>query len=326
MTAPSTPSTPSTLSTSSAPSTPPAALSADRPRRAQFRCLHRLRVRWAEVDMQKIVFNAHYLMYADNAMGEYWRQLAVPYEAGMQALGGELYVKKAEVQYHASARLDDVLGVGLRCLRIGRSSLQFVFGIFCGDRLLVSGELIYVFADPATQTSRPVPEALRAMIERFEAGEPMVEVRVGDWATWGPAASALRTEVFVAEQGIAAALEQDGRDADAVHAVAFNRLGLPVATGRLLRGDAGEGLIGRMAVDRAVRGQGWGREVLDALVDAAAQRGDGRVTLHAQATAEAFYRRAGFSVRGEPYEEAGIPHVTMQRHLEAAIESGAACA
>ncbi len=123
-----------------------------RPRRAQFRCLHRLRVRWAEVDMQKIVFNAHYLMYADNAMGEYWRQLAVPYEACMHVLGGELYVKKAEVEYHASARLDDVLDVGLRCVRLGTTSLRFAFGIFCGDRLLVSAtgiEFAYSQAPPS---------------------------------------------------------------------------------------------------------------------------------------------------------------------------------
>ena len=49
--------------------------------RSDFRCVHRLRVRWAEVDMQKIVFNAHYLMYIDNAMSDYWRALALPYEA-----------------------------------------------------------------------------------------------------------------------------------------------------------------------------------------------------------------------------------------------------
>jgi len=224
------------------------------PQRTQFRCLHRLRVRWAEVDMQKIVFNAHYLMYADTAMGDYWRSLAVPYEAGMQALGGELYVKKATVEYHASARLDDVLDVGLRCVRIGNSSLLFGFGIFGGDRLLVSGELVYVFADPATQKSRTVPATLRVMLEQFEAGHAMVEVRVGDWAALGREAHALRTAVFVQEQGIDAAMEVDGRDDSAVHAVAFNRLGLPIATGRLLRGREGEGVIGRMAVDRAVRG------------------------------------------------------------------------
>ena len=36
--------------------------------RQNFRCMHRLRVRWAEVDMQQIVFNAHYLLYIDYAM------------------------------------------------------------------------------------------------------------------------------------------------------------------------------------------------------------------------------------------------------------------
>jgi hypothetical protein len=58
--------------------------------RSDFRCFHRLRVRWAEVDMQKIVFNAHYLMYIDTAMSDYWRALALPYEASMETLGGEM--------------------------------------------------------------------------------------------------------------------------------------------------------------------------------------------------------------------------------------------
>ena len=44
-----------------------------------FSCIERLRVRWSEVDMQKIVFNAHYLTYIDMAMAAYWRRLALPY-------------------------------------------------------------------------------------------------------------------------------------------------------------------------------------------------------------------------------------------------------
>ena len=96
--------------------------------RKDFRCCHRLRVRWSEVDIQKIVFNAHYLTYADCAMTEYWRALALPYEAGMQALDGEVYLKKASVEYHASARLDDLLDLGLRCARVGNTSLVFECG------------------------------------------------------------------------------------------------------------------------------------------------------------------------------------------------------
>lgn len=283
--------------------------------RQNFRCMHRLRVRWAEVDMQKIVFNAHYLMYIDTAMSEYWRALALPYEASMHILGGEMYVKKATVEYHASAKLDDTLDVGLRCARIGNSSCLFEAAIFCGDRLLVTGELVYVFADPATQTSTPVPAALRAMLEGFEAGAEMVEVRTGDWNTLGRDAARLRTAVFVREQGIPADVEADALDASARHAVLYNRLGQPVATGRLLQQAPGVGRIGRMAVDRSVRGAQWGRVLLAALVEAARARGDTQVQLHAQCSAQGFYERAGFTVAGAPYEEAGLAHVLMTQAL-----------
>jgi len=266
--------------------------------------------------MQKIVFNAHYLMYIDTAMSEYWRALALPYEASMLALGGEIYVKKATVEYHASARLDDTLDVGLKCARIGNSSCLFTAGIFCGDRLLISAELVYVFADPATQTSRPVPPALRAIFEGFEAGAEMAEVRTGDWNTLGRDAGRVRTAVFVHEQGIPADVEADIHDISARHAVLYNRLGMPIAAGRLLQPSPGVGRIGRMAVDRSVRGAQWGRQLLDALVDAARARGNTEVQLHAQSSAEGFYRRAGFSVVGEPYEEAGIANIAMARKLQ----------
>ena len=283
--------------------------------RQNFRCMHRLRVRWAEVDMQKIVFNAHYLMYIDTAMSEYWRALALPYEASMHILGGEMYVKKATVEYHASAKLDDTLDVGMRCARIGNSSCVFEAAIFCGDRLLVTGELVYVFADPATQTSTPVPAALRAMLEGYEAGAEMVEVRTGDWNTLGRDAARLRTAVFVREQGIPADVEADALDASARHAVLYNRLGQPVATGRLLQQAPGVGRIGRMAVDQSVRGAQWGRVLLAALLEAARARGDTQVQLHAQCSAQGFYERAGFTVAGAPYEEAGLAHVLMTQAL-----------
>ncbi|TFZ00903.1 YbgC/FadM family acyl-CoA thioesterase [Ramlibacter henchirensis] len=284
-------------------------------KRNEFRFFHRLRVRWAEVDMQKIVFNAHYLMYFDTAVADYWRALALPYEEAMHQLDGDLYVKKATVEFNASARMDDMLDVGLRCGRIGNSSMAFQGAIFRGEQLLITCELVYVFADPATQTSRPVPQALRAILTGFEAGEPVVEVRTGRWADLGKDASAIRTSVFVEEQRIPAEMEWDEADEDAVHAVAYNRLGQPVATGRLLQARPGEAKVGRMAVHQVLRGSGLGRQVLQALSDAAAAHGDTRVVLHAQRTAEDFYRRLGFQPQGEPFDEAGIPHIEMSAPL-----------
>lgn len=277
-----------------------------------FRLQHRLRVRWAEVDLQGIVFNAHYLAWLDVALTEYWRALGLPYVEAMALLGGDLYVKKADLTYHASARLDDWVDLRLRCAAIGRSSLRLEGRIECQGRLLVSGELLYVFADPATQTSRAVPEALRTTIEAFETGQAVTELTLGDWATLGERAAPLRQQVFIHEQGVPADMEWDADDALSLHALLCNRLGQVLATGRLLPSQDGQARLGRMAVHRAMRGAGCGRQVLLALMAAARQRGDHSVLLHAQAGAEPFYAAAGYVRAGEPFDEVGIPHITMR--------------
>jgi YbgC/YbaW family acyl-CoA thioester hydrolase len=284
-------------------------------KRNEFRHLERLRVRWAEVDMQKIVFNAHYLMYFDTAVAGYWRAMALPYHDTMEYLAGDLYARKATVEYHASAKYDDQIEVGVRTQRIGNSSMVLACGVFRSEQLLVGGELVYVFADPATMTSRPIPQQLREVLQDFEAGKPMIDVRVGSWKELGAAAQAIRKQVFIEEQQIAADLEWDGVDPDCVHALAVNRFGVPLATGRLLEHVPGVAKIGRMAVRSSMRGSRIGRAVLDALVLAARQRGDREALLHAQYSAAPFYARAGFTERGPVFEEAGIPHVEMVRTL-----------
>ena len=285
------------------------------PEPGDFRCKTRLRVRWAEVDMQKVVFNAHYLSYVDVAASEYWRALAVPYEEGAQRLGCEPFLKATALEYHASAQLDDVIDVGMRCAKLGNTSASFEAAVFCGGRLLVTAKLVYVFAD-ASRKPTPLPQAYRDMVQRFEAGEPVVQLRTGHWNELGREAMRLRMEVFVREQGIPAEIEADEYDASALHAVATNGLGMCVATGRMLpAGESGVMRIGRMAVHRALRGQQWGRLVLDALEGEARRKGMRRLELHAQCTAESFYRRAGFTVLGERYEEAGIPHLSMFKNL-----------
>ena len=284
-------------------------------KRADFRLVHRLRVRWAEVDLQKIVFNAHYLMYFDTAFTDYWRALGLPFEAAMLQLGGELYVKKASLEFHGSARFEDQLEVALKCERIGNSSLVFRGAIFRGDEFLIECELVYVFADPASQTSRPVPEALRQLIARYEAGEPVLDIKTDDWVRLGQDAATLRTAVFLQEQGIAPELEWDEADQLALHAVAYNALGQPLATARLVAIDKQRGKIGRMAVHHAVRGSRVGQRILAALIAAARQRGNIEVILHAQKSAEGFYLRQGFVPRGEAFDEVSIAHIEMVKAL-----------
>src|SRR5207253_4754196 len=120
--------------------------------------------------------------------------------------------------------------------------------------LLITCELVYVFADPATQRSKPVPESLRDLLAAFEAGEDVIDVRVGSWAELREPARRIRTEVFIDEQRVPLEMEWDDADESCVHAVAYNRLGQAVGTARLMPSDDGSAKIGRVAVNKVLRG------------------------------------------------------------------------
>ena len=281
---------------------------------ADFRFHHRFSVCRAELG-QQAAFNPHDLSCFDRATTGYWLALALPYAAAMQRLGGDLFLRKATVEFNGSASLEDDLDIGLRCHRIDDASLIFLGGVFRGDQPLMAAELVYVFADSATQRNRPVPAPLRALLEAHEAGQPVTRTQVGDWATLREPASAVRTAVFIEEQGIAREDEWDEADHAAVHAVVSNLLGMPVATGRLLQDAPRAGRIGRMAVLQPLRGSGLGHAVVESLERAARARGDRELRLSAQRSAEGFYRRLGYPPHGAPYEEVGIPHIGMRRAL-----------
>ncbi len=137
---------------------------------ADFRLRERVRVRWAETDPQGIVFNGHYLTYFDVAITEYWRAIGKPYPAGFQGSGVDVFAVRSTVEYLAPARYDDVIDVGCRAARLGRSSIAFELAIFRGDERITRGEVVYVTADPSARKSVPIPDWLRAPIERYEGG------------------------------------------------------------------------------------------------------------------------------------------------------------
>src|SRR5262245_61898599 len=136
--------------------------------RSDFRFSHRLRVRWGEVDPQNIVFNANYLMYFDVGASEYWRELGFAYPDGFSQFGVDTFVVKATLEFHAPARYDDEIDLFVRLARIGRTSMRVALEVHRGDDHIVTGELIYVVADPNTRKPTPVPDALRTAIVAYE--------------------------------------------------------------------------------------------------------------------------------------------------------------
>jgi acyl-CoA thioester hydrolase len=144
----------------------------ERPARSDFTLAHRFRVRWAEVDLQGVVFNAHYLTYFDIAIGEYWRAIGQGFERELREIYMQLYAVKATIQYHASAHYDEEVEACARVTRLGRSSLTFAFGIWRGAEHLISGEIIYVHAEPETKRSAKLPDLLKNAILGYERVKP----------------------------------------------------------------------------------------------------------------------------------------------------------
>jgi acyl-CoA thioester hydrolase len=135
-----------------------------------FRLRERLRVRWAETDAQGIVFNGHYLTYFDVAITEYWRAVGLPYPAALAGTGVDLFAVKSTVEYVAPARYDDVIEVGCRAARLGRSSITFELAIRRDGQLLTRGEVVYACADPVARKSCPIPDRIRQAIAAWEPG------------------------------------------------------------------------------------------------------------------------------------------------------------
>ena len=122
---------------------------------------------------------------------------------------------------------------------------------------------------------------------------------------------AVREPVFVVEQNVPLELEWDDLDPHCHHVIARDNQHQPIGTGRLTP----DHTIGRMAVVREWRGKGVGDALLQALIEKARELGWTEVSLHSQVDAIGFYEKSGFSVYGERYMEAGIPHQSMRLAL-----------
>ena len=138
-----------------------------------------------------------------------------------------------------------------------------------------------------------------------------------DWAHHSGLLSELRHRVFVDEQGVPEVLELDEFDATATHWMARIQ-DTVVATARMLD----SGVIGRMAVLKPYRGKGIGSALLTAMIKEAKARNYPLIQLGAQEHAIAFYKRAGFRVKGPRFMDAGIAHQHMHMSLNSALPRG----
>ncbi len=132
-------------------------------RAAPFR--HTLRPRYSEVDMQKVVFNGHWLDYFDDASTRFFESLGFDPRDFVHGKGFDLMVVRAVLEWKSPATFDEVVVIEVTCDRIGTKSFDLRYAAGVEGRPACVGVVTYVSVSPGTKESTAVPEALRSKLE-----------------------------------------------------------------------------------------------------------------------------------------------------------------
>ena len=136
-----------------------------------FPFAHTLRVRYSEIDGQKVAYNSHYLTYLDVAITEYFRSLGIGF---LESSEFDIALVKATLEFKRPARLDDLLDVHVSIPRLGNSSFTGRFricphGSLDEDQVHLQAEVIYVSFSAEEGRAVPIPGWVRERIGASEA-------------------------------------------------------------------------------------------------------------------------------------------------------------
>jgi acyl-CoA thioester hydrolase len=116
------------------------------------------RIRYSECDQQGVVFNSWYVMFMDDAVDVWLREL----DRDFESRGWEVMVKRSEIVWHDSARHNEVLTLACEVSRWGNTSLDVSISGSVGERHCFDGKMVYVVVDTSERSPVPIPDDLRS--------------------------------------------------------------------------------------------------------------------------------------------------------------------
>lgn len=144
-----------------------------KPTRSDFSFFETIRVRYAEIDAQSIVFNAHYLTYFDVAVTEYFRErTGKSYSELVAEFQIDFHVQQSLIDYHSPARFDDLLEIGVRGAYRGARAF-WDLAIFRDEDLLCSGRLTYAAVDAVSGGVKRIPPAVAEQLRLNQLTQEM---------------------------------------------------------------------------------------------------------------------------------------------------------
>jgi acyl-CoA thioester hydrolase len=141
--------------------------------RKDFRFFNTFRVRYAEIDGQGIVFNAHYMNYAEISLTEYLRHLGLDYVSLVQEGKMDMALVKSTLEFKASAYFDELLDVGVRVTGIGSTSFTVMFEMYRNEseEMILKANNVYVNYNVRERRADSVPDFFRRVVAQFEGGD-----------------------------------------------------------------------------------------------------------------------------------------------------------
>ena len=131
---------------------------------------YNFRIRYSEVDAQRIVYNSHYLTFLDVSIFEFFSAIGFNQEKYIKETNNEFHTVKAIVEYKAPATLGDTVEVFTRIKNIGNSSITFQQEIYLlkSNDLIATGEIIWVNTNQDEMKSTRVPDHLRDLLKEYQ--------------------------------------------------------------------------------------------------------------------------------------------------------------
>ena len=131
---------------------------------------YNFRIRYSEVDAQKIVYNSHYLTFLDVSIFEFFDAIGFNQEEYIKETNNEFHTVRAVLEYKAPATLGDTIEVLTRIKKIGNSSITFQQEIYLheSDKLLATGEIVWVNTNQEEMVPTAVPDYLRQLLKNYQ--------------------------------------------------------------------------------------------------------------------------------------------------------------
>jgi len=124
-----------------------------------------VRVFYEDTDAGAVVYYANYLKFCERARTEWLRSLGFEQQKLAKEQSIFFVVRRAETDYFASARLDDLLTVSVKIEKLGRVAVEFIQEIHCEGVLLTRCRTKVACVSGTLFKPCAIPEPVRAAMQ-----------------------------------------------------------------------------------------------------------------------------------------------------------------